>query len=537
MNPSILYRDDAEETPAPPQDRLFAPQALPSFRVPFEGPAQAGGEENSEAPDFFGDFHLDQVVSKILAGREEYDLAAFFYSPLGEAHVRYRQEVCQDLDNSDVADRMRAFAERMRRARSFLRGMSQIETPFFKQGWFLDAAENYWAAVTGLLDDLARLPLRSRGFKGLKLYLEDYARSEGFVALGREVRQLRTDLAGTQYSMLIRGTRVTVGPYAGEPDYSWEIEQTFSKFRQAEVKEFLTEYRDLRDANHVQAQVLERVARLYPEIFARLEACYSAHNDFVDPTVSNFDREVQFFLAYLEFTQKLKDAGLPLCYPEVSGHSSVTSVESAYDIALASTLAGRGSPIICNDFELAGRERVLVVTGPNQGGKTTFARMFGQLHFLASLGLPVPARRARLALPDRIFSHFEREERLESLRGKLDDELVRVRDMLEQATGRSVLVMNESFSSTTLADSLFIGGQILGRVSDLGALCVYVTFADELASLNEATVSMVADVVPEDPDVRTYKLTRRPADGRAYAMALARKYRLTYASLTRRNAL
>ena len=174
--------------------------------------------------------------------------------------------------------------------------------------------------------------------------------------------------------------------------------------------------------------------------------------------------------------------------------------------------------------------------GANQGGKTTFARMFGQLHFLASLGLPVPGRRARLVLPDRIFSHFEREERLESLRGKLDDELVRVRDMLAQATGRSVLVMNESFSSTSLADSLFIGTEVLGQVSDLGVLCVYVTFVDELASLNEATVSMVADVVPEDPDVRTYKLTRRPADGRAYAMALARKYGLTYASLTRRDS-
>ena len=469
--------------------------------------------------------------------REEYDLATFFYSPLREANaVRYRQEVFQDLEDSELVDCVRAFAERMRRARSFLKGMSQIETLYFKQGWFLDAAENYWAAVANLLDGLRRLPLRSRGLNGLKDYLDGYARSEGFVALGREVRQLRSDLAGIEYSMLIRGTRVTVGPYEAEPDYSKEIEQTFAKFRQGAVKDFLTEYRDFRDANHVQAQVLEKVARLYPEIFARLEACYVAHSDFIDPIIRNFDREVQFYLAYLEFVQKLNDAGLPLCYPEVPEHSKEVSVEGTCDIALASTLLHEGSPVICNDIELAGPERILVVTGANQGGKTTFARMFGQLHFLASLGLPVPGRRARLVLPDRIFSHFEREERLESLRGKLDDELVRVRDMLAQATGRSVLVMNESFSSTSLADSLFIGTEVLGQVSDLGVLCVYVTFVDELASLNEATVSMVADVVPEDPDVRTYKLTRRPADGRAYAMALARKYGLTYASLTRRDS-
>jgi DNA mismatch repair protein MutS len=149
---------------------------------------------------------------------------------------------------------------------------------------------------------------------------------------------------------------------------------------------------------------------------------------------------------------------------------------------LATTLIRDGAPVVGNDIELTEPQRILVVTGPNQGGKTTFARMFGQRHLLASLGLPVPAQRACLVLPDRILVHFEREERLESLRGKLDDELVRVRDLLAQARDRSLLVMNESFSSTTLADSLFIGTKVLERVSDLGALCVYVTFVEELAS-------------------------------------------------------
>lgn len=510
-------------------------EGVPFTSVLFENPGQAASTEGAPVPDFFRDLHLDQVVSSVLARREEYDLAAFFFSSLHDTSgVLYRQEVCRDLDDNDVAECVRAFADRMRRARSFLRGMSQIETLYYKQGWFLDAAENYWWAVTNLLDGLGHLPLQSRGLARFRDYMAGYARSEAFVTLGDEVRQLRADLAGIQYSMLIRGTRVTVGPYEGEPDYSGEIERTFAKFRQEEVKDFLNEYRDLRDANHVQAQVLERVARLHPEIFARLEACYVAHQDFMDATITNFDREVQFYLAYAEFVQMLTDAGLPLCYPEVSEASKDVSVEDTYDIALANILVRDGAPVVRNDIELKWPERILVVTGPNQGGKTTFARTFGQLHFLASLGLPVPGRRARLPLPDRIFSHFEREERLETLQGKLDDELVRVRDMLAQATGSSVLVMNESFSSTTLADALFIGTRVLRHVTELGALCVYVTFADELASLNEATVSMVAEVVPEDPDVRTLKLSRRPADGRAYAMALARKYGLTYAALTGR---
>jgi DNA mismatch repair protein MutS len=162
--------------------------------------------------------------------------------------------------------------------------------------------------------------------------------------------------------------------------------------------------------------------------------------------------------------------------------------------------------------------------------------MVGQLHYLASLGLPVPGRSARLVLPDRIFTHFGKEENPQSLRGKLEDELVRIREILREATGRSVVVMNESFASTSLADAAFLGAEILRQLTEKDLLCVYVTFVDQLASLNQACVSMVAEIAPDDPTSRTFRIVRRPADGKAYATAIAARYGLTYQRLKERVA-
>jgi len=343
-------------------------------------------------------------------------------------------------------------------------------------------------------------------------------------------------LGDVQYCVNIKGNRVTVTRYDGEADYSAEAGQTFATFAEHAVKDYRIGFRSFPEMNHVEERILELVARLFPEVFQALDEFCARHDRYIDKKIRAFDREVQFYAAYQDFFAPMKAAGLEFCYPAVSAGSRQISAEGAFDLALAAKLMPRASAVVGNDFHLEGPERIFVVTGPNHGGKTTFARMFGQLHYLASLGYPVPAREASLFLPDRVFTHFEREEDLATLRGKFEDELVRIRGVLEEATGDSVLVMNESFASTTLRDALFVGERVLEHMTATGLLDVYVTFVDELTSLNEACVSMVATVVPDNPAERTYELVRKPADGLAYAAAIAGKYRLTYQQLRDRLA-
>jgi hypothetical protein len=526
----VPHADDSSSASARPA-RVASPQEhrSPSPSVLFEHPDDAVGVDEFHEPDYFADLNLDQLVASLCAGREQYNLAPLFYAPLhrvGAAH--FRHSVFRDLEKPDIRAAVEAAAAGMRRMREQLAQIEKLRYPPQAQAWFLAAAHTYRTAVSALSVALDAAEVDSEGLRALRQYLGDYTSSTLFTALAADVETTQLGLVGLRYDVHIHGPHVAVTAYDGEPDYTTEIEETFARFRQGAARNYLKDRYELLSMNHVEEQILDRVARLYPEPFATLASFCERHRDFHDTTVERFDREVQFYLSYLTLVTRLRDAQLPFCYPHVSARSKQLAVADTFDIALANKLTAENTPVVCNDFHLGGPERTFIVSGPNNGGKTTFARTFGQLHYLASLGVLVPGRDARLFLSDRIYTHFEREEDVETLRGKLEDELVRVHDILEHATANSVIVMNESFNSTTLDDARFLGTAVLRQILDLGALALYVTFVDELASLSDAIVSMVSTVVEDNPAQRTFKIVRRPADGLAYAWAIAEKYGLTY---------
>ena len=495
----------------------------------FPSPDVRVATDGVPEPGCFADLNLDQVVAAVTKGRGEYGLTGFFHTPVADVEtVVYRQDVFRDLEPKAARSAIAAFAAGMRSVRSLVR--QELHYRYQRETWLFEAAVGYTRYVAELRVALAALELRSAGMRRFGEFLAGHVETDDFQSLVAEAARLREGLGDVAFSLHIRPGRVTVGPPDPAPDYTAEIEGTFERFRRGAARDYLATFTTEPDLNHV--GILDRIARLYPDTFGALDAFCERHADLIDPTIAAFDREVQFYLGYLEFADRLRAAGLAFCYPELSGGRE--EVRDTFDVALAWRRVAQGVPIVPNDVHLERPERVIVVTGPNQGGKTTFARAFGQVHYLASLGCPVAGSSAVLPLADRVLTHFGREERLADQRSRLEEELLRMRALLDQATPRSVLVLNEVFSSTTLVDAVFLSTEVMRRVEALDLLCLWVTFVDELASMGEATVSMVSNVLPDDPTVRTFRITRRPAEGRAYAAAIAAKYGVSYERLKQR---
>jgi DNA mismatch repair protein MutS len=496
---------------------------------------EGAGEPGFAIPqDTWEDLGLDRMVdAMIAAGSPETIRDLLNTLPADPAVVEYRQQIARDFEREAVAELFRTAVAGFAAVARDLSRSQQAYYRLQRDRWHLGAAEAYVTTVVALADGLETLPLTASGLLALREYVGRYVASPAFQHLRDEVEALLRALASVQYLVRIRGETVSVLPYQGEEDIAAELRALLEPVGLPPLSDLgQAEEPASPDLNHVEAQILEFVAQLHPDVFARLGAFREQTGTFPDPGLEAVMREVPYYLAYLSYIEPLKQVGYPFSYPEFRETFDDTFGREAFDVILARELVRRGETVVTNDWEVRSRERLFVVTGPNHGGKTTFARTVGQLHVLAQWGYPVPGVAARLPIVDQVLTHFPRAaHQLGHPGSQLEDDLVRLRSILERGGARSLILLNETLASTTWRDGMDIGRQVLQQLEVAGALAVWVTFFEDLAREPGAVslVSMVGERL--EP---TYRIVRHEPQGTAYAVALARRFGLDYLSLKER---
>ncbi len=193
---------------------------------------------------------------------------------------------------------------------------------------------------------------------------------------------------------------------------------------------------------------------------------------------TNLRLELSFYIGCLNLYQKITDIGLPVSFPDPADSTNIKlSYKGLYDICLALTV---NKSIVGNDI-FADKKTLVIITGANQGGKSTFLRSVGLSQLMMQCGLFAPAEYFSSNICKTLFTHYRRKEDASMKSGKLDEELSRMSDILDNITPGSIILFNESFSATNEREGSEIARQIVSALLKKNIRIFFVTHMYELA--------------------------------------------------------
>ena len=483
--------------------------------------------ESASRPGFFWDLNLNQIIDLIQLQSPQYDISKMYYRfPADEACVEYRKKIYKDIKQTDIYECLRIFSEGMRRAAVAGGNREAAKTRLQRGAWHVDAVRGYCAAVSGLQAALSGIQLRSEGLRSLSEYLNNYTDREDFQKCRGEAESIQRALEEFHLILEIEDNRIVItqgkrnGSYAKKLGYGENVKK-------------LTPFPPMQGMIPLEEAIFDTFRKKNPELFDRVEDFAERFPSYEDNTILQLEQEVQYYLAFWRFEEKMKEQGFVFCAPD-KDKSREMEAEGLYDLALACANCTRGRFVVSNDFVYREGERFFIVGGPNQGGKTTFARSLGQLVYFAGMGLDVPAAGANVPYFAALLTHFSAEESLGSGKGKLKEELTRLAPMMKEQAEGAFVIINELFTTAAHYDGCIMGKRVLTHFIEKGCMGIYVTHLKELGNSIEGVTALTAMLDGSRERKRTYKISREKLGDVGYAEDIVNKYGLTYQELHRR---
>jgi len=188
--------------------------------------------------------------------------------------------------------------------------------------------------------------------------------------------------------------------------------------------------------------------------------------------------ELGFYVACLNLYEQLVEKAQPICFPmPLAAEEPTLSAQQLYDVSLAFHLDSR---VVGNTVDADGKALVMI-TGANQGGKSTFLRSVGLAQLMMQAGMFVGAESFTANVRHGVFTHYKREEDASMTFGKLEEELSRMSEIADAIRPTSLLLCNESFASTNEREGSEIARQVVRPLIEAGVKVLFVTHLFDLA--------------------------------------------------------
>ena len=542
------------------------------------------------------DLGLDTICSKISGKPEEQSLIRNVMSRMTcESDViRYRLDVFQDIyNNPDFRNRMLEILDKI----DFLKDYGSFRRDYEESSgtWDLvhrlEEIRDYIGYVESLQACLGSADLKSKGLQDLKAEIGRIYDDNGFKELKKDISELKATTSSLK--------SVTVGINLNErfeareiglisvnskafgksplldnftnriarrdnlnEDGKWDGSMRFQQFNTAEGAAnklfgmakaqatiqhpiLMMSMANVPDGDMAK-DITAHMDRVTDHMLSKtVRSLKDVLNKYVGLSIMDITALIPEFLFYVRWAEYIKrheDRGLVFCKAKLLENAGGLRMDARgfYNMKLADFI-DKKEDIVVNDLEFGKRASVYILTGANRGGKTTVTQAVGLLYVLAQAGVYVPAQEFAFSPVDCIYTHYPADEDKTLDYGRLGEECRRFRELFSRCTEKSLLLLNETFSTTSFEEGFFIARDAVKAILRRGTRCIYNTHMHKLASeidtLNSeseaegATVCAQSLVALSEGPQRSFKVKVSPPEGMSHARDIAEKYGVTYEML------
>ena len=541
----------------------------------------------------FHDLGLDLICKEVTSEPKEQTviaeiLANFTADP---AVTNYRQEVFEDLKNlPDVRAKLVELFDKIEFNKQY--GVIKKSKDEVEGLWFLmhrlNQYRDYITCVDALKDCLSDERIKSEGLKDYKKYIDEIYTDAHFHELKKDLEKLTTETSDIQSvtigmnlnqrleavsmgiisvnnkqfkkSGIVGNFADSLGGDKIKEGTEWNGDMHYRQVDAAKDGSFaaiMNNYAKYTAANanplmrnatvssiaagdglaNTPAQFDTILNKMLDTMSKNLRRTLDKYSDMAIGNIADVIPEFVYYIRFAEFMTGLEKKGFKLSGAKAvaKGDGVSMDVKGFYNFKLALSLKDPGE-LVVNDLVFDDAHTIYILTGANRGGKTTATQGVGLLFALAQGGVYVPADSFVFAPVDCIYTHFPADEDKTLDLGRLGEECVRFKEIFTAVTGDSLILMNETFSTTSFEEGYYIACDSVKALLTKNVRTIYNTHmhklgidAEEFSKNNKAKASSL--IVKSDGGKRSFKLEVAPPEGSSYAADIAKKYGVTYEML------
>lgn len=481
---------------------------------------------------------VDELIEAIAVQDEDkkYIKEVWSYFPNDYETVRFRQDVIKDLMvDENICQEMSEILKKLDVLNEY-----NIHNHFTNNKkstiWdmidYMEELDIYIQIIEDLNNLFENREVHSEGLKMIKELVNDAVAADKIGVIKEEVASMKTDISTLKSAtiglnlnpslepeemVLLHFSNVPFKTKLDHPDFA----SSFTLRKPVVYKE----------KSPIMKQLCVDIERELGKNIKQYKRELNKYVDLKGYGIIEICSDLKYCVLMAKYALKLKDKGYDICFPNCNHDSESVEIKGLYNIRLTERDVKN---IVKNDFIISRKEKVFILTGPNRGGKTMLTQGVGIIAFMAAQGLYVTADSYEGYLFDNILTHFPADENQTLNLGRLGEEAVRIKEIAKEATNRSLVLLNETYSSTSAYDGLYLAKDLVHFLKHKEVPTIFNTHIHELArsvdEMNEwdgegDVVSLTMEIID---NVNTFKVLRREPDHTSFAKNIAMKYGVTY---------